>query len=80
MAIVGLRELYNYALEPHKPQLCAAGDDLFQALPNGLIYRRIRDQSRNGWELVDDNPRNGELVTGCGGKLFLMHTSGDARI
>jgi hypothetical protein len=65
--IAGLQALYA----PLQPSLLGAGQELFQLLPNGLIYQRLQSP-RNGWTIVDNNPRNHQIVN-CGGTVYLHH-------
>ncbi|KAK0724993.1 hypothetical protein B0H67DRAFT_641465 [Lasiosphaeris hirsuta] len=65
--IAGLRTLYN----PLQPALQATRADLFQLLPNGLLYHR-RAAPRNGWEIIDNNPRNTQLLTSAT-TLYCLH-------
>ncbi|KAH8896174.1 zincin [Thozetella sp. PMI_491] len=65
--IAGIQAIYP----PLQPKLLGAGQELYQLLPNGNIYQRLKSP-RYGWTIVDYNRRNHQIVN-SGTAVYLHH-------
>ncbi|KAK4207042.1 hypothetical protein QBC37DRAFT_406556 [Rhypophila decipiens] len=74
--ISGMQAIYAEN-NPLLPTLLGAGQELFQLLPNGLIYQRMVHPN-NGWTIIDDNWKNHQIITKNG--LLYLHHNQDGRI